>query len=106
VKRENEQKMYSSMYDITNSQAVSILFVEVGCLVKAEDLKEEHRTEIEFLLYGEEVGDFTYSEFLEGLGRVAKKIMKSVGMGKLSPTEESVRGHRILFLNQMKVQLN
>lgn len=94
------------MFDINKSAAVSILFVEVGCMVDSTQLNDEHLEELEFLVHGEEVGDFDGATYLMGLMKLAKKILKHSGMSELSPTSKSVMDHRKHYLTMMESQRN
>jgi hypothetical protein len=85
------------MVKITDSVAVSILFTETGCLINSKDLKPQHKQEIEFLIHGEEVGDFNMSQFHSGMNLVRNKIMMDAGLIKKPYHVQDV----IMFKNEM-----
>ncbi|MEX0594998.1 MAG: hypothetical protein WD512_00750, partial [Candidatus Paceibacterota bacterium] len=76
------------------SVSASILFTETGCMIRGEDLTEYENEEIGFLVYGEEVGDFTWEEFNFGMVMVCNRIMHRNGMMTKPFTLKDLYAHR------------
>lgn len=82
------------MYILDRSVATSILFTETGCMVKGEDLTDEETEEIGFLVFAEEVGDVTFTQFNIGMVMICNKIMYRVGFLNNSYTYNNMKQHR------------
>lgn len=82
------------MYILEPSVSASILFTETGCMVRGEDLTEQENEEIGFLIFGEEVGDFNFTQFNFGMVMVCNRIMHRTGMMTKPYTLKDMYGHR------------
>lgn len=93
-------------YEVANSVLCSVLFVETGCIINSNELKRKHKERIEFLLYGEEVGDFTIEQFREGMRRVCNDIFIDNGMIEHPYTPDMIKKHTKDFMFRTVVQAN
>lgn len=82
------------MYVLEPSVSASILFTETGCMIRGKDLTDNENEEIGFLIHGEEVGDFTFTEFNFGMVMVCNRIMHRTGMMTKPYTLKDMYSHR------------